>query len=320
MVSRLVDIPSDLTHHHLSASFHFTCPKLTHAQNKGDNYQDKSVIDSLRQRLNERSSPNDPYDSSSSSSVPITPATEDYASTPPTMVSSADSSVLVNVLELQKLRDELQAAKDEVARMNQDVHSHLVARSTMEHLSQSSDADYGYNVGEVTEQTLTQLQNNFNASVRVQESWSNEPGRPPYNPSNSFGAQYQGQTQVPARAPIPVGQLAARRGSNYLNEPTHFPLDQDFRAGGMNSGMGSFMANNMSTSFNAGYGNGLSNPPSRPDSAFDPIYSQYGGPPMQAPNYPTPIGTLEGCKLSPVANEFDVASGIGPSPWNSQVS
>ena len=88
----------------------------------------------------------------------------------------------------------------------------------------------------------------------------------------------------------------------------------------MNSGMGGFMSNGMSASFNAGYGNGMSNPPSRPDSAFDPLYNQYGGPPMQATNYPTPIGTLGGSRLSPVANEFDVASGMGPSPWNSQVS
>lgn len=303
----------------LLVSFHFTWAKLTNIQNKGDNYQDKAIMDSLRQRLNERSSPDDPYKSSSSGSVPITPATEDYASTPPTMVSSANSSVLVNASELKKIKEELQAAKDEIARINQDAHSHLVARSTMDHLSQSSDADYSYNVGEVTEQTLAQLQNSFNASVRIQDGWSNESVRPPYNTSNSFGAQYPGQAQAAARAPIPVGQPTARRSHSFLNEPTHFPLDQGFRAGGMNNGMGGFMGNGMAASFNAGYGNGMSNPPSRPDSAFDPAYNQYRGPSMQATKYPTPIGTLGGSRLSPVAKEFDVASGMGPSPWNSQV-
>jgi hypothetical protein len=79
------------------------------------------------------------------------------------------------------------------------------------------------------------------------------------------------------------------------------------------------MANSMSASFNAGYNNGTSNPPSRPDSAFDPAYSQYGVPPMQAANYPALIGTIGGSRLSPDANEFDVSSGMGPSPWNSQV-
>jgi hypothetical protein len=306
--------------------FHFTGLRLTIAQNKSDNYQDKAVMDSLRQRLNERSPPDDPYQSSSSGIAPLTPATEEYTSTPPTMVLSADPSILVSVSEIQKIRADLQAAKDEIARMNQDAHSHLVARSTMDHLSQSSEADYGYNVGEVTEQTLAQLQNNFNASVRVQDGWSNEPVRTPYNTSNSFGAQYQSQAQASARSSIPVGQPTARRGSNFLNEPTHFPLDQGFRGGGMNSGMnssmGSFMGSGMSASFNVGYGNGngMNNPPSRPESAFDPVYNQYGASPMQATSYPTPIGTLGGSRLSPVANEFDVASGMGPSPWNSQVS
>lgn len=276
-------------------------------------------MDSLLQRLNGRSSPDAPYKSSSNSSVPLTPATEDYASTPPTMVSSADSSILVNTSELQKMRNELQAAKDEIARMNQDAHSHLVARSTMEHLSQSSEADYGYNIGEVTEHTLAQLQNNFNASTRANVGWGNEPSRPPYSTSNSFGAQCQGQAQAQARAPIPTGQPTARRGNSFPNEPTHFPLDQGFR-GGMNNGMAGFMGHGMGASFNTSFNSGMSNPPSRPDSAFDPAYSQYGGLPMQTANYPTSIGNLGGSRLSPVANEFDVSSGMGPSPWNSQVN
>ncbi|KAF3041503.1 hypothetical protein E8E12_002904 [Didymella heteroderae] len=289
-------------------------------KNKGDNYQDKSVMDSLLQRLNEQSLPDDPYKSSSSSSVPITPATEDNASTTPTMAASADSSVLVNVSELQKIREELQAAKDEIARMNQDAHSHLVAKSTMEHLSQSSDTDCGYNIGDVTEQTLVQLRNNFNASTRAQDGWGNESVRPPYNTSSSFGAQYQGQAQPSARAPILVSQPTARRGNSSLNEPTHFPLDQGFRGGGMNNSLSGFVGNGIAAGFNTGYGLGMSNLPSRPDSAFDPAYNQYGGPHMQATNCPNAIGTLGGSRLSPVANEFDVASGMGPSPWNSQTS
>lgn len=88
----------------------------------------------------------------------------------------------------------------------------------------------------------------------------------------------------------------------------------------MNNGMGSIMGNGMATNFNSAYGNGLSIPPSRPDSAFDSAYNHYGGPPMQVANYSAPIGTLGGSRLSPVANEFDAASGMGPSPWNSQVS
>lgn len=218
------------------------------------------------------------------------------------------------------MREELQAAKDELARMSQDAHSRLVARSTMEHLTQSSEADYAYSFGDVTEQTLAQLQNNFNASTRANDGWSSESARPPYNSNNSFGSRNLGQAQAQARQSVPVGQPAARRGISYLNEPTHFPVDQGFRAGGLSNGMGSFMGSTMAANFNSGYSNGMSNPPSRPDSAFEPAYNHYGGPPMQAAIYSAPIGTLGGSRLSPVANEFDAASGMGPSPWNSQVT
>lgn len=281
-------------------------------------------MESLLQRLNECSSPDDPYKSFSNNSVPITPATEDYTSTPPT-ISSTESSVLVDAAELQKIRAELQEAKNEVNRVNQELHSHLVARSTMEHLSQSSEADYGYS-GEVTEQTLTQLQNNFNASTRANDGWGNEAVRPPYNANNSFSSQYQGQGQGPGqqqtqpRPPVPVGQSTVRRGNSYLNEPTHFPLDQGFRSGSVNNGMGNFTGNSMGNAFNVGYSSSLNNPPSRPDSAFDPAFNQYGLPPIQAASYPAPIGMIRGSGLSPVASEFDVSTGMGPSPWNSQVS
>lgn len=232
-------------------------------------------------------------------------------------MSSAESSILVDATELQKLRAELQDAKNEVTRMNQEMHSHLVARSTMDHLSQSSEADYSY-AGEVTEQTLAQLQNNFNASTRVNDGWGNEPSRSAFGVNNSFGSQYQGQV-VQTQPRPPLGQPTVRRANSYLNEPTHFPLDPGFRTGGLNNGMGSFMGNGMSTAFNVGYNNGMNNPPSRPDSAFDPAYNQYAVPTMQASNYPVPIGTLGGSRLSPVANDFDGSTGMGPSPWNSQV-
>lgn len=239
-------------------------------------------------------------------------------STPPTIVS-ADSSVLVDASELQKIRDELREAKNEVARINQEMHSHLVARSTMEHLSQSSDTDYGY-TGEITEQTLTQLQHNFNASTRANDGWGSESARPSYCTNNSFGSQYPGQAQTQARPPVQTGQPTVRRNNSYLNEPAHFPLDQGFRSGGLNNGMGGFMGNGMGTGINMGYNSGMSNPPSRPDSAFDPVYNQYAVPPMQAAHYPAPVGTVRGIGLSPIASEFDASTGMGPSPWNSQVS
>ena len=269
-------------------------------------HEESTVMDTLLHRLNGRSSPPDQYNSSSGS-VPITPATDEYASTPP---SSMDNSVLlVDAFELQRLRSELEEARNEVTRMNQEMHSHQVARSTMEHLSQSSEADYGY-AGDVTEQTLAQLQNKFNASTRTSAAWGSEPVRPPYSSGNSFGApSYQAQPRPP------VAQSSYRR-NEYLNEPTHFPLNQSFRSSGMSSGL----MNGMSNSFGA-MGNNMSNPPTRPGSAFDPAYNhnQYAMPPMQAPGYHASLGPI-GSRLSPDANEFNVSNGHGPSPWNSQVS
>jgi hypothetical protein len=218
-----------------------------------------------------------------------------------------NSVLLVDAFELQKLKADLEEAKNEVNRMNQEMHSHQVARSTMDHLSQSSDTDYNY-TGDVTEQTLTQLQNKFNASTRANMSWGDESARPTYNNSNSFcPPSYQAQARPP------ISQPGLRR-NDYLNEPTHFPLNQSFRSSGMSSGILSGMSNSFS-----GMSNNISNPPSRPNSAFDPLFNQYTVPSMHASGYSAPVGII-GSRLSPDANEFNVANGLAPSPWNSQAS
>lgn len=218
--------------------------------------------------------------------------------------------LLVDAGELQKLKLELQEARNEVNRMNQEMHSQHVARSTMEHLSQSSEADYSY-TGDVTEQTLTQLQNKFNASTRTDYSWCEEPNRPSYNGSNSFSPPYQTQTR-----PSPAQSGYRRNG--FLNEPTHFPLDQSFRSSGMGSGLNNGMSSSFTSGSTGSMNHGLSNPPSRPGSAFDPLYNQYALSPMYAAGQMAPIGTM-GSSLSPGASEFNVTNSMGPSPWNSQV-
>jgi hypothetical protein len=268
-----------------------------------------SVIDSLLQRLSERSSP-EQYNSSDGS-VPLTPATDEFSASPTEM--TANSSVLViEATELQKLRAELQEARNEVSRMNQEMHSQNVARSTMEHLSQSSEADYNY-TGDVTEQTLAQLQSKFNASLRTNNGWGSEPIRPSFNSNTSFGSQYQTQSRSSN------AQTGFRNNAKgFLNEPTHFPLDQSFGGSGMNAGVGNYTNNGMGNTFNAGFG-GLSNPPTRCNSAFDQTYNQYTVPSMHTSAYPAPIGTAGDNRLSADANEFNVVTGMGPSPWNSQV-
>ena len=198
-------------------------------------------------------------------------------------------SILVESAELRKLKAELKEARNEVARMNQELHSTHVAKSTVDHLGQASEADYTYSE-EVTEQTLSQLQNKFNAASRTSYAWGNE-SRPFYN----AGVQPSFPTMQAPPRPTMLQQNYRGR-NNYLNEPTHFPLDQGFRGG--------------------------SNPPSRPGSAFDsPAYNQYVGQQMYQPYQPTPIGPIGpmGTRLSPEASEFSVNAAMGPSPWNSQV-
>lgn len=209
-----------------------------------------------------------------------------------------NSVLLVDSNELQRLKAELAEARNEVSRMNQEMHSHQVARSTLDHLRQSSEADDGYS-DEVTEQTLTQLQDKFNAATRFNNGWGNESIRPTYTTTNSFGLPHQNQHRPP------VAQPQFQRNT-FLNEPTHFPLDQCYRG----NGLANSLVNGMSNSFTAGMNNNLSNPPTRPNSAFDMMYGNC--------NYPGPVGTLPS-RLSPDASEFNAANGMSPSPWNSQV-
>lgn len=267
-------------------------------------HEESAAMNALLQRLNGRSSPPDTYNSSSGS-VPITPATDEYVSTPATEMDA--SLLLVEASELQKLKLELQDARNEVNRMNQEMHSQHVARSTMEHLSQSSEADYSYQ-GDVTEQTLAQLQNKFNASTRANYGWGNEPARPTYSGSSSFGPPYQASVQA-----RPPPAQTTFRPNGFLNEPTHFPLDQSFRSSGAINGLSSSTVNG----FNGSVGNNLGHQPSRPGSAFDPIYTQYTIPPTYSTSH-APIGTISS-RLSPDASEFKASNGMGPSPWNSQV-
>ncbi|KAH8716836.1 armadillo-type protein [Phaeosphaeriaceae sp. PMI808] len=272
------------------------------AHPKLDRTNELSVMDSLLQRLNVRSSPPTQYNSSNGS-VPITPATDEFESTPSS--SMENSMLLVDAFELQKLKVELEEARHEVNRMNQEMHSHQVAKSTMDHLGQSSEADYSY-TGDITEQTLTQPQSKFNTTTRNNLGWANEPVRPTYNSSNSYGPpSYQAH-------PRPSSNQPGYRRNGYLNEPTHFPLNQPLH----DSDICNTVMNGMSNSF-SGLSNNTSNPPSRPGSAFDPMFSQYSMPPMHSSSYAAPVGVI-GSRLSPDANEFSATSYLTPSPWNSQ--
>jgi hypothetical protein len=287
-------------------------------------------------------------------------------------------SVVVDVSDLQKLKSELEHARNEVARMNQELHTTHLTKSTLDHIGQSSETDYNYYNGDVTEQTISQLQNKFNASTRTNYSrplqedtfseksdtksfgtgqaiwgngarqptavnnnapmgqqypaamnaWGNDASRSFYGGNMNIGVGSQGFGPIQPQSRPSTGQSNYRGRNGYLNEPTHFPLDQSYR-GGL-----------------------ASNPPSRPGSAFDTSrYNQYPGytnpaaevtgrgmsptlppismPPMgmyvppntmntMTPCQPRPIGSM-GTRLSPEAAEFSVEA-MAPGPWNTQVN
>ncbi|PVH94720.1 ARM repeat-containing protein [Periconia macrospinosa] len=249
-----------------------------------------SIVDSLLQRLNERSSPDNAY-GSSNGSFPITPATDEHARNTPT---TEPESVVVAAADLKKLQAELQEARSEVARIGQELHSSHVAKSTVDHLGQVSDTDYNYN-DEITEQTISQLQKNFNAANRSGLGWGAD-SRSFYNGASQIqnhGFNFTAPTTQPqAASRSSLMQPGYRGRTSYLNEPTHFPLDQGVRGG--------------------------SNPPTRPPSAFDlQSYNQYmGGPQTYGPG---PVGAPMPTRLSPEASEFSAGNGfMAPSPWNSQ--
>ncbi|KAF2121253.1 armadillo-type protein [Lophiotrema nucula] len=389
-------------------------PKLT--ANKGmegfkkpkveSNHEDQaSVVDSLLQRLSEHSSPYDQkngktasvaemenakhngtkdFDNSSNESVPITPATDNFVATPTTEPDS--HPIVVDSAELHQLKRELENARNEVHRMNQELHTTHLTKSTLDQtVGQSSEADYNYYKGEVTEQTISQLQSKFNASTRPgygrQESWPlpedalsdksdnvstkgfagqaiwGNGMRQPTGMTASIGQQYPNSNSANSAGawnpdasrsfygnvsntginpntsafgpiqpqPRPSTSQSGFRGRGFLNEPTHFPLDQSYRSA-LNS-----------------------NPPTRPGSAFDTYrcgqFSGYnngagGMSPTLAPLSMAPMGMYGsgntatpyqtrlaggyGTRLSPEAAEFSVDAkfaldGMTPTPWNSQV-
>ncbi|KAF2016420.1 ARM repeat-containing protein [Aaosphaeria arxii CBS 175.79] len=281
-----------------------------------------SVVDSLLRRLSDQPSPPEKYqdkqgepnhsnmgltkeyENSSNGSLSITPATDELSQTP---VTEPDlQGVVVNAVELHRLKNELLEARNEVARMNQELHTTHLTKSTLDHaIGQSSDTDYNYYKGDVTEQAISQLQNKFNASTRPgygpQDGWSMNQG--------TIYDKNDGAVQMHPRAS--TAQPGFRGRNSYLNEPMHFPLDQGFRGG-------------------------FSNPPTRPNSAFDnprfgpfpgnmsPAVQPMSGPP--APMHAPPNGMNNfqaramgpfGTRLSPEAAEFSVDA-MAPTPWNAQ--
>ena len=112
-------------------------------------------------------------DNSSAASAPLTPATK----TLPTSSSSGDNNPNGNKLgtvEMLRLKQELIAANSRIALQEQELAQTRVIKHTIDQaMGPPSEADFGGR--DVTEQTISSLQNAFNASTRPfnqrQETW-----------------------------------------------------------------------------------------------------------------------------------------------------
>ena len=115
------------------------------------------------------------YDSSSSGSVQLTPATDSFDVTPRSE-ENEDDTIQPDAAELARLKQELNAAKDKIARQEQELSQTRVIKHTFDQaMGPPSEIEFHHH-GEVTEQTITHLQSAFNASTRPfterQDGWT----------------------------------------------------------------------------------------------------------------------------------------------------
>ena len=113
-------------------------------------------------------------DSSSNGSVQLTPATDSFDITP-NSEANEDETVQLDAVELARLKQELNAAKDKIARQEQELSQTRVIKHTFDQaMGPPSEMDFHHSA-DVTEQTISSLQSAFNASTRPfpdrQDAW-----------------------------------------------------------------------------------------------------------------------------------------------------
>ncbi|KAF2840268.1 ARM repeat-containing protein [Patellaria atrata CBS 101060] len=281
------------------ANQHFKKPKVENSNVK--NIHSISPMDQLLARLSEQQVKlqRQKETLATADSSPNTASSGDsgkYMTTPDTQRGD-----IQNAAELLQLRKELEAAKETIARMDQELHVSRITKHTLHSIETPSEAD---------------MDDDIRASVSNVEKaiWSSNVDPYPSFPNNGWNEvprnnQYNIPTfQQPRTTPVQHFRGDSfRNGLQYLSQPTHFNTDQSFR----------------------GF-----HPPTRPGSAIDPRannawgmsgamsphLSDVGGPtsgsvPGQMGHYqmppqyqPMPIRT----RLSPEAVEFDISN----NPWN----
>lgn len=254
--------------------------------------------------------------------------------------------------EVVRLKQELIAANSRIAMQEQEIAQNRVIKHTLEQaMGPPSEADFGGR--EVTEQTISSLQNAFNASTRPyaqrQDAWMNHDDAHSDISEAVSAAGYnrsRGTWNNSSQHPVgPAVQGTGATGMNLAGNPNMSEAPRDWTAGGFGpnqrifSGPGSPVPFGFDNRHPADNGPGFRRPASqanRGGSCFPPQNTPWGTfPPMApggnsvrpaqqqfAPMYPghtpyqpRPIGT----PLSPTAAEFTSMS-QGPGSWVESVS
>lgn len=259
------------------------------------------------------------YDTSSSESIQITPASDKFVTTPTT---DPDMSVTMpNAAKMLRLRKELEAAKNKIACMDQELHATRIAKSTLDQaMGTPSETDYNHYKGNVTEQTISKLQNALNASTRSnagrQDNWPlKEDARPETSEALSKGAFNRGQgiwgnemrqgfalnatAPVNQQYPAPMNDWSNNSARPFYNDnmnvgmnPQAFaPAQTQQRSSSGHSHVDNFRGNTQFLNepahfpLDQGLRRGI-NLPSRPGSSFEPRYNQWG-------SYPASIASTD---------------------------
>lgn len=279
--------------------------------------------------------PSRDYDASPSGSIPITPASDKFVTTPTT--DSDISATMPDAAKMLKLRKELEAAKNKIARMDQELHATRITKSTLDQaMGTPSEADYNHYNGDVTEQTISKLQNALNASTRPnagrQDNWPlQEDARSETSEALSAGAFNCGQgiwgngmrQGFALNVTAPVNQQYPAPMNNWNNNSTHpfynsninvgmnpqafAPAQTQQRSLSGHSRVNNFRGNTQFLNepahfpLDQGLRRGIS-PLSRPGSAFEPHYNQWG-------SYPASIASADGAGgLSPTLAPLTLSS------------
>ena len=105
-------------------------------------------------------------DGSMSSSVPLTPATDSFSVTPGTEDSDGEKTIQLDPAEMLRLKKELDAAKNKIARQEQELSQTRIIKHTFEHARDPILGSATSIKGEPVVRTIGNIQEAFSATNR----------------------------------------------------------------------------------------------------------------------------------------------------------